>query len=65
MAAITGKSIGDELTKHWGLKGCRDIWINIPVNGLVTIMAEFNATKDQVDQCKTIVKKYRLEETNE
>jgi hypothetical protein len=62
MRAISGRSFGDELTKLWGFKGCRDVKIHIPVNGIVTITAEFNATIDQMDQCESIIKKYQLEE---
>lgn len=60
--SITGRSVGDELANLWGLKNCRDIKIHIPNNGLVAITAEFNATKDQMEQCKTILKRFRLEE---
>lgn len=62
---ITGRSVGDELVNLWGLKNCRDIKIHIPNNGLVAITAEFNATKDQMEQCKTILKRFRLEEITE
>jgi len=59
---VFGKDIGNDLTKLWGFKNCRDIKIHIPVDGLVIITAEFNATKDQMDQLKSITKRYRLEE---
>lgn len=62
MNGITGRQLGDELTKLWGFKNCRDIKIHIPRNGIVTITAEFNATKDEADQLNTMLKQYRLEE---
>ena len=63
MAGITGRKFGDELTKAWGFKNCRDIKIHIPVNGIVTITAEFNAERDQMDCFSNkIIKRYRLEE---
>ena len=65
MSAITGRSVGDELTKAWGFKNCRDIKIHIPCNGIVTITAEFNMEKDQMEQCESILKQYRLEEIPE
>lgn len=65
MSAISGKRVGDELTKLWGFKGCRNIKIHIPNNGIVTITAEFNATKEQMDQCEAILKRYQLEEIKE
>jgi hypothetical protein len=65
MGGVTGRFAGDELTKLWGFKGCRDIKIHIPLNGIVTITAEFNATRDQMEQAKAIIKKYRLEEIPE
>jgi hypothetical protein len=65
MAGVTGRSIGGELTELWGWRECRDIKIHIPLNGIVTITAEFNATRDQMDQCDAVIKKYRLEEIPE
>jgi hypothetical protein len=65
MSAIAGKFFGDELTKLWGLKGCRDIKIHIPLNGIVVITVEFNPTKEQMEQCESILKQYRLEEIPE
>ena len=65
MSAIAGKFVGDELTKLWGLKNCRDITIHIPYKGIVTITAEFNATKNQWGQYESIIKKYQLEEIKE
>jgi len=62
MAIITGRDVGNELVEMWGFKECRDIKIHLPANGIVTITAEFNATRDQVDQIKNTIKKYRLEE---
>jgi len=65
MAPATGRNFGDELVKMWGLKKCHDIKIHIPCNGLVVITAEFNADKEQMEQCASILKKYRLEEIDE
>lgn len=62
MNTIRGKCVGDELVILWGLKNCRDIKIHIPNDGIVTITAEFNATREQMDQVNSIVKKYQLEE---
>lgn len=65
MTGVMGRIIGDELTKLWGFENCRDIKIHIPSQGIVTITAEFKAEKEQMDQCKAIIKKYRLEEIPE
>lgn len=62
MAVIEGRKFGDDLVKAWGFKNCRDIKIHIPCKGIVTITAEFNATKEQCSELETLLKKYRLEE---
>lgn len=46
----------------WGFKHCRDIKIHVPANGIVTVAAEFIATKEQTEQLSGLLKKYRLEE---
>lgn len=65
MSSIAGRKFGDELTKLWGFKNCRDLKIHIPLNGIVTITAEFNAEKEQMESVAKVIKKYRLEEIRE
>jgi len=47
--AITGVNFGSKLVELWGWKNCRDIKILIPVDGIVTIQAEFNCTEEQAE----------------
>lgn len=65
MSAVSGRHAGDELTKLWGWDNCRDIKIHFPLNGIVKITAEFNATKEQMDQLGIVLKQYQLEEIPE
>lgn len=65
MAAVSGRKVGDELTKLWGWENCKDIKIHFPLNGLVEIVGTFNATKEQIDGLVSVIKKYRLEEIAE
>jgi hypothetical protein len=65
MAPATGRNFGDGLVKMWGFENCRDIKIHIPCDGLVSITAEFNADKEQMEQFSSILKKFRLEEISE
>jgi len=65
MAGVTGRKVGDELTRLWGWENCKDIKIHFPLNGLVEIVGTFNATKEQMDGLTTVIKKYRLEEIAE
>lgn len=58
----SGKHFGSELCDLWGLKNCTDIKIHIPYNGIVKITAEFNATIEQGESLKTLIKKCWLEE---
>ncbi|OPY74916.1 MAG: hypothetical protein A4E65_03693 [Syntrophorhabdus sp. PtaU1.Bin153] len=65
MAFVIGQEFGTELVKLWGLEHCRDLKIHIPINGIVIITAEFNATDEQMKEFETVLKKYRLEEIKE
>lgn len=62
MTKIAGRFFGDELTKLWGMKNCKDIKIHIPLNGLVEITALFNATNEQGKDLIETMKKYNLVE---
>lgn len=50
------------MVELWGFKHCRDIKIHIPSNGIVTITAEFSATREQMEQLSGLLKKYELHE---
>lgn len=60
--SISCQKFGTELVELWGFKHCRDIKIHVPANGIVTVAAEFIATKEQTEQLSGLLKKYRLEE---
>jgi len=62
MAILRGRQLGDEIAKALGLKHCKDLKIHIPINGIVTITADFNAEDGDVEHMMPIIKKYRLEE---
>ncbi|PKN20888.1 MAG: hypothetical protein CVU71_03665 [Deltaproteobacteria bacterium HGW-Deltaproteobacteria-6] len=51
-----------ELADNFGLKHVRNLQINIPRDGIVTITAEIYPEIDGVRQLLTTIKKYRLEE---